>query len=285
MKKIKTFNQLVKLVQEAPVPGAGPGPGGRTAPTPAAGVATPGIPRSTSLLGKLGRAASTAGKVISKFDPAALTQQVNKIYNQGAFKTATDVISKTGEMLTDKAQKQINDFFFKQDLPTGWPKVNDPVLYIGIRNKSLSGFIQKVTKVGENLTVTIKFPLSTTQPANRVATAVHNPKQRPFNSIETWYMQIFDPSKGWINEQEETGHVPAFYWDTTKNIFVYDTDKRGKPPLISVLASTVSPALRAKDSILRNITDTFGDTYRGGKVVKIQNIGGTDILYVDTAGF
>lgn len=262
MNKIRTFKELLDIIQEAP----GPGPAGLFgAPSSASpGATTPGAPKSAGVL-------STIGKLANKFDPNVLAGKLKTINQQGALAT----ISQGANAL---AQKQLTGFYMKLDLPTGWPKKGSNVMYVGIKNKALYGTVRDTSKVGDQLVVNIDFPSAGTGQPNRFATATHNINtDRPFNSLEKWYMQQYLGNR-WVQDQEESGHaasrsgMASFKWDPSINMFKYDTDVTA-PDTVYIPSNSFAAALHKVGSTLPSFEAPDGTRYRSG-VVRGKTIAG-----------
>jgi len=260
MNKIKTFEELVNVAE------AGPGPAGLFgAPSSASpGTTTPGAPKSAGTLSKI-------GKWANRLDPNVLAGKLKTINQQGALAT----ISQGANAL---AQKQLTDFYVKLDLPTGWPKKGSNILYVGIKNKALYGTVRDTSRVGDQLIVNIDFPSAGTGQPNRFATATHKDNtDRPFHSLEKWYMQQYVGGR-WVQDQEESGHaasrsgMASFMWDPKINMFKYDTDVTA-PEIVYVPSNNFAAALHKVGAKLPAFQAPDGTRYRSG-IVRGKTVAG-----------
>jgi len=239
---------------------------------------------TTSYAGKLGTFLTKVGKKATAFTPGELSKQLTDYYNKGVFGATAAGISAAGRALSNKAKEDLEKAFFKFELPYGWPKVGDNILYIGIQKKDYRGVVEKVYKQDENhLVVMIRFPSNKNNTAEKYATAIHNitPGNEPWRSLQQeggdWRVQLWDGGK-WFKDNEETRHKGVFYWDNNLYQYVYDTDQRGKERLL--VAVKVSNFVdqggktiqyRFNDKV-KNFKDVDGDRWNTGIVVGFAEI-------------
>ena len=287
----KTFEDLVSLVEAplAPIPVS-------TMNLPA-GAATPGRPNQGApgkWGGGLGNAMTKMGDTLAKFDPAKISAAVRGARQAGIIGATAQALQWGGKKLTKRAQRELEDYFEKLDLPKGWPKKGDLVIYVGIRFKKFNGMVDKVQPQGDNIVISIRFPGSQNPVPNsniaggfdmrdRYVTAVHNKKAvRPFYSLESFQMQVEEPGKGWIPDPDEAGHAAAragggtFKWNAGENKFEYNTDVKAPDTEVAVLAAFFThtgAAVPAVGVTISNFTDIDNHVYPRGKVNRISKNG------------
>ena len=222
---------------------------------------TPGF---STALGSLGKLASKAGDVIAAVEPGKLTNQIKAAQERGAIGYAADKLVWLGAKLSGDSIQKFKDFQHRLLLPQGWPKEGDRVKYIGIKAKDYEGTVEKMSRVGENMVFNIRMGRPGL-PNDRYAVAeIDTSVTNPYRSIQKWVVQVNDPVEGYIQDEDETGHIPVLTFENGE--FILNTDNRGAAPFVLVwfdepgMPSTITPgaSVTTKDYEGNPVSGTIG---------------------------
>lgn len=222
---------------------------------------TPGF---STMLGSLGRAASKVGNVIAAVEPGKLTNQLKNIQDRGAIGYAADKLVQLGAKLSGDSIQKFKDFQHRLSLPQGWPKKGDRVKYIGIKFKDYEGTVEKMSRVGENMVFNIRMGKPGLPNDMYAVAEIDTNATIPYSSVQKWVVQVNDPVQGYIQDEDETGHIPVLTFENGE--FIFNMDSRGTAPYVLVwfdepgMPSTITPGanVTTKDYEGNPVTGTIG---------------------------
>ena len=189
-------------------------------------------PGFSTTLGSLGKIASKVGSAIAAIEPGKLTAQMKALQDRGAIGVAADVAGAIGKKLSGDSIKQFKDFQHRLSLPQGWPKTGDRVKYIGIKAKDYEGTVEKTSQVGENKVINIRVGKPGLPNDRYVVAEIDTQDANPYRSVKKWVVQVNDPVKGYIQDVDETGHIPVLTFKD--DVFIFNTDGRDSAPYVLV---------------------------------------------------
>jgi len=220
---------------------------------------TPGF---STTLGSLGKIASKVGSAIAAIEPGKLTAQMKALQDRGAIGVAADVAGAIGKKLSGDSIQQLSDFQRRQSLPQGWPKTGDRVKYIGIRTKDYEGTVEKTSLVGENMVINIRVGKPGLPNDRYVVAEIDTKDVNPYRSVKKWVVQVNDPVEGYIQDEDETGHIPVLTFKD--GVFIFNTDGRDSAPYALVwfdepgMTTTLGARVSTKDYEGNPVTGTVG---------------------------
>ena len=222
---------------------------------------TPGF---STALGSLGKLVSKAGNAIAAIEPGKLTNQIKAAQDRGLIGVTADIAGDIGRKLSADSIQKFKDFQHRLSLPQGWPKKGDRVKYIGIKFKDYEGTVEKMSRVGENMVFNIRMGKPGLPNDMYAVAEIDTNATIPYRSVQKWVVQVNDPVQGYIQDEDETGHIPVL---TFKNgEFIFNMDSRGAAPFVLVwfdepgMPSTITPgaSVTTKDYEGNPVTGTIG---------------------------
>jgi len=84
----------------------------------------------------------------------------------------------------------------------------------------------------------------------------------PYRSVKKWVVQVNDPVEGYIQDEDETGHIPVLTFKD--GVFIFNTDGRDSAPYALVwfdepgMTTTLGARVSTKDYEGNPVTGTVG---------------------------